>query len=420
MRIQSLKPSLRIVSLSVIATMLIIFIAVNSDRFSAPLLVTQLTGSTMGTSYTVKYHHKPNVLPVTAIQTEVDQQLAVVNQSMSTYDADSELSRFNRIGSTGWIPVSDPLFTVLTAAFEVGQLSGGAFDITIGPLVNLWGFGPKNQIESVPDMDEITEAQERTGHNKLMLDETVQAVRKTRADVYVDLSAIAKGYAVDQIAATLERHGVEHYMVEIGGEIRAHGTNAQQIPWRIGIDKPQTYSRVAQKVVSLDNAALATSGNYRNYFMIDNRRYMHVIDPITGWPAEGQLASVTVLAETCMLADAWATALLVMGLERGMALAEQLGLRALFIAEQDGIFTEYETSHFEPSDVQNFIATFLAAFLIMGIAIAAMAIGVIMNRKPITGSCGGLGQMGLKCDGGCGKPCSTDTDRKHLVDKSGS
>jgi len=395
------------ISIAIAAIVLLIVIAASSGRISAPLLVSQLSGGTMGTGYTVKYRHVSDVPSVEAIQAEIEQQLAEINQSMSTYDSDSELSRFNHSDTNDWMPVSAPLFAVLTAALEIGRQSSGAFDITIGPLVNLWGFGPENRAQDIPNADEIAATLERTGHDKLMLDETARAVRKTRADVYVDLSAIAKGYAVDQLAAILERHGVEHYMIEIGGEIRVRGDNAQQKPWRIGIDKPQTHDHAVQKVLTLDNAALATSGNYRNYFMIDDRRYMHVIDPATGWPAESRLASVTVLAETCILADAWATALLVLGLERGLAMAEQLGLQVLFIADQDGVFTEYATSHFESGKTQNFAATFLAAFLVMGIAIAAMAIGVMMGRKPIAGSCGGLGQLGLGCDGGCGRPCSS-------------
>jgi len=407
------------ISIAIAAIVLLIVIAASSARSSAPLLVSQLTGSTMGTGYIVKYRHVSDVPSVEAMQAEIEQQLAEINQSMSTYDADSELSRFNHSGSTEWVPVSAPLFTVLTAALEIGRQSEGVFDVTIGPLVNLWGFGPENRTQDIPNADEIAATLERTGHDKLMLDETARAVRKIRADVHVDLSAIAKGYAVDQIAAVFERHGIEHYMVEIGGEIRARGDNAQQMPWRIGIDKPQTHGHAVQKVLVLDNAALATSGNYRNYFMIGDRRYMHVIDPATGWPAESHLASVTVLAETCMLADAWATALLVLGLERGLVMAEQLGLSALFIVDQGGVFFEHVTSHFESGKAQNFAATFLAAFLVMGIAIAAMAIGVIMGRKPIAGSCGGLGRLGLGCDGGCGRPCSSSADHKSSVDKSG-
>ncbi|SER02765.1 thiamine biosynthesis lipoprotein [Nitrosomonas sp. Nm51] len=416
MRIRLLTP-LHTASISIAAVLLIIAVAAGFVRFSAPLLESHLTGGTMGTGYTVKYRHASDALSVQAIRMEIEQQLAKINQSMSTYGAGSELSRFNRSGSTEWIPVSTSLYTVLAAALEIGRQSEGAFDITIGPLVNLWGFGPEKRVPGIPNAGEIAATLERAGHDKLMLDESARAVRKTRVDVYVDLSAIAKGYAVDQIAATLERHGIEHYMVEIGGEIRARGTNAQQLPWQIGIDKPQVSGRTVQKVLPLDNAALATSGNYRNYFMIGDRRYMHVIDPATGWPAESRLASVTVLAETCMLADAWATALLVLGLERGLAMAEQLGLQVLFIADRGGVFTEHATSHFESSNAQNFAATFLAAFLVMAIAIAAMAIGVMMGRKPIAGSCGGLGRLGLGCDGGCGKPCSADTDCKPSTDK---
>jgi thiamine biosynthesis lipoprotein len=406
------------ISTAIAAIVLLIAIAASSGRSSAPLLVSQLSGSTMGTGYTVKYRHAADVPSVEAIQAEVEWQLAEINQSMSTYDANSELSRFNRSGSTEWVPVSTPLYTVLAAALEIGRQSSGAFDITIGPLVNLWGFGPENRSQDIPGADEIAAMLERTGHDKLMLDETARAVRKSRADVYVDLSAIAKGYAVDHIAAILERHGIGHYMIEIGGEIRVRGANAQQMPWRIGIDKPQTQGHAVQRVLILDNVALATSGNYRNYFMIGDRRYMHVIDPATGWPAESRLSSVTVLAETCMLADAWATALLVLGPERGLAIAEQLGLRALFIADLDGAFTEYATSHFESGETQNIAVTFFAAFLIMGIAIAAMAIGVVMGRKPIAGSCGGLGQLGLGCDGGCGRPCSSSENDKSSADKS--
>lgn len=414
-----LLTSSRITGIAITVIVLFIAVTVSSGRSSVPLSVSQLTGGTMGTGYTVKYRHASDVPSVEAIRTEIEQQLAEINQSMSTYDANSELSRFNRSGSTDWTPVSTPLYTVLVTALEIGRQSEGAFDVTIGPLVNLWGFGPENQAQEIPNADEIAKTLQRTGHDKLMLDETVRAVRKTRADIYVDLSAIAKGYAVDQIAATLERHGIEHYMVEIGGEIRARGTNAQQLPWRIGIDKPQIHGHAVQKVLSLDNAALATSGNYRNYFMIGDRRYMHVIDPATGWPAQSRLASVTVLAKTCMLADAWATALLVLGLERGLAVAEQLGLQALFIADRDGVFSEHATSHFKSGKTQNFAVTFLAAFLVIGIAIASMAIGVMMGRKPIAGSCGGLGRLGLGCDGGCGRPCSSGADHKSSADKSG-
>lgn len=371
----------------------------------------------MGTSYTIKYRHLSDTSPAQVIQEEIEKQLIEINQIMSTYDPDSELSRLNRADTTDWISVSTPLYSVLSTAFEIGRQSMGAFDISMGPLVNLWGFGPEIQPERIPDQVDIATVLERTGHDKLMLQETSSTVRKTRSDIYIDLSGIAKGYAVDQIATMLERHSIEHYMIEIGGEIRARGMNTQENPWQIGIDKPQSYGRSIQKVVSLKNTALATSGNYRNYFMIENQRYMHVIDPSTGWPAENNLASVTVLADTCILADAWATALLILGFEQGMLVAEQLGLPALFIVNQDEIFIEHTSSHFQPNNAQNITVIFLATFLIMGVAIVAMAAGIMMGRKPLAGSCGGLGRVGLECDAGCSKSCSTQPAHKSPIDK---
>lgn len=371
----------------------------------------------MGTSYAIKYRHLPDTPPAQVIREEIEKQLIKINQTMSTYDPDSELSRLNRADTTDWIPVSTPLYSVLSTALKIGRKSMGSFDTTMGPLINLWGFGPEIQLERIPDQVDIAKVLERTGHDKIMLHETSSTVRKTRSDIYIDLSGIAKGYAVDQIATVFERHGIEHYMIEIGGEIRVRGVNAQKNPWQIGIDKPQSYGRSIQKVLSLKNTALATSGNYRNYFMIENQRYMHVIDPSTGWPAENNLASVTVLADTAILADAWATALLVLGFEQGMFVAEQLGLQALFIVNQDEIFIEYTSSHFQPNNAQNITVIFLATFLIMGVAIVAMAAGIIMGRKPLAGSCGGLGRVGLECDAGCSKSCSAQPVHRSPIDK---
>lgn len=377
------------------------------------LILTELTGNTMGTSYTVKYRHLPDVPSSHAIHKEIERQLAEINQAMSTYDPNSELSRINRADTTDWIPVSAPLYIVLKTAQKISQQSKGAFDITIGPLVNLWGFGPEMRSAYLPDQVDIASVLERIGYDKLVLHDALPAVRKTYASLYVDLSGIAKGYAVDRVATMLEQQGIEHFMVEIGGEIRARGSNAQEITWQIGIDKPLSHGRSLQRVLPLKDTALATSGNYRNYFMINDKRYMHVIDPITGWPVENHLVSVTVLADTCMLADAWATALLVLGLERGMIIAEQLGLSVLFIVDHDGVLVEHASSYFEHEDTKNITITFLATFLIMGIAIVAMATGIMMGRRPLAGSCGGLGRFGLECDGGCRKSCSAQ-----LVDKS--
>jgi FAD:protein FMN transferase len=417
MTILSFTPARVIVSVSII---IVAVMSVVPGFFSTKtsLILSELTGSTMGTSYTIKYRHLPEVPSSHAIHKEIERQLAEINHTMSTYDPDSELSRFNRADTTDWIPVSAPLYTVLKSAQKISQQSKGAFDITIGPLVNLWGFGPEMRSAYLPDQVDITSVLERTGYDKLVLHEMLSAVRKVHSDLYVDLSGIAKGYAVDQIAIMLEQQGIEHFMVEIGGEIRARGSNAQEIPWQIGVDKPQSIGRTLHRVLSLKDTALATSGNYRNYFMINDKRYMHVIDPITGWPVENHLASVSVLADTCMLADAWATALLVLGLERGMIIAEQLGLSVLFIVDHDGVLVEHASSYFQPEDTKNITITFLATFLIMGIAIVAMATGIMMGRRPLAGSCGGLGRFGLECDAGCRKSCSAQSVNKSSNDNS--
>lgn len=299
-----------------------------------------LSGSTMGATYSVKYRPGPDTPPPEALQMEVDTLLAGINQTMSTYDPDSELSRFNRMRTTDWIPASASLLAVLKVALEIGVQSEGAFDITVGPLVNLWGFGPEFHPDRIPPEADIAAARVRVGHDKLTLRDAPPAIRKHRPDVYLDLSGIAKGYGVDRVAELMAAHGIEHYMVEIGGEVRVRGFKERDTPWRIAIEKPLPGERSVQTVLALSDIALATSGDYRNFFEIAGRRYSHTIDPATGWPVDNHLVSVTVLADTSMRADAWATAFQVLGPERGMAVAERLGLPVLFIIERDGKFEE--------------------------------------------------------------------------------
>jgi thiamine biosynthesis lipoprotein len=299
-----------------------------------------LSGRTMGTTYSVKYRPGHDTPPLNTMQIEVDALLTGINQTMSTYDPESELSRFNRMRTTDWVPASASLLAVLKAALEIGAQSEGAFDITVGPLVNLWGFGPESHPGRVPLEADIAAARARGGPDKLTLHDTQPAIRKHRPDVFLDLSGIAKGYGVDRGAELLTAHGIEHYMVEIGGEVRVRGLNARDTPWRIAIEKPLPGERSMQGVLALSDIALATSGDYRNFFEIAGRRYSHTIDPSTGWPIDNHLVSVTVLADTSMRADAWATAFLVLGPERGMAVAERLGLPVLFIIERDGKFEE--------------------------------------------------------------------------------
>ncbi len=375
--------------------------------FTPSLTQSHLYGHTMGTEYSVKYRHPEDGFTPGAAQKQIESMLDEINRTMSTYDPESELSRLNRAATIDWMPVSESLFTVLEAAITIGRQSGGAFDITVGPLVNLWGFGPEFRPEQVPDEDDITAMLLKVGQDKLVLDRETLTIRKTRPDVYIDLSAIAKGYAVDRLAEMFDSQGIEHYFIEIGGEIRARGTNAQNIAWRVGIEKPYRHGRTAiHKILSLNNTGLATSGDYQNFFEIEDHRYSHLIDPATGWPVKNGTSSVTVLAESCMLADAWTTALLVLGHERGLAVAEAQGLPALFIVSQDGIVNEYTSSHFPAEhSTSGFTLIFLAAFLVIGFSLIAMAIGVLSGRQPLAGSCGGLGRMGLGCEAGCEQSC---------------
>ncbi len=309
-------------------------------RPEPPVAELQMSGRTMGTTYNVKYRPTPNTLTVKDLQIEVDTLLAEINHTMSTYDQESELSRFNRLRTTDWVPASSSLRAVLKAALEVGAQSEGAFDITVGPLVNLWGFGPEVHSDRIPLDRDIAAARARSGLDKITLSETQPAIRKHRPDVFLDLSGIAKGYGVDRVAELMTAHGIEHYMVEIGGEIRVRGLKERDTPWRIAIEKPLSGERSVHTMLALSDIALATSGNYRNFFEIAGRRYSHTIDPTTGWPVDHHLVSVTVLAETSMRADAWATAFQVLGPERGMAIAERLHLPVLFVIEQNGQFEE--------------------------------------------------------------------------------
>jgi len=309
-------------------------------RAEPPATELHMSGRTMGTSYSIKYHPNQNSPPLKAMQTEVDALLAEINQTMSTYDPESELSRFNRMPTTDWVSASPSLRTVLKTALEIGAQSEGAFDITVGPLVNLWGFGPESHPDRIPLESDIAAARTRSGLDKVTLSEAQPAIRKHRPDVFLDLSGIAKGYGVDRVAELMTARGIEHYMVEIGGEIRVRGLKNRETPWRIAIEKPLPGERSVHTMLALSDMALATSGNYRNFFDIAGRRFSHTIDPTTGQPVDHHLVSVTVLADTTMRADAWATAFQVLGPDRGMALAERINLPVLFVIEHDGQFEE--------------------------------------------------------------------------------
>ena len=263
---------------------------------------------------------------------------------MSTYISDSEISRFNSHRSLEPVDVSDGFEEVLSLALAISSRSQGAFDVTVGPLVNLWGFGPEDAPEAV-DEAVLEETLSRVGFAHLALSNG--AVAKSNPALEVDFSAIAKGWGVDQLADLLVEKNHQDFLVEIGGEVRASGLNPENQPWRLGIEKPLIGEREVHHVVELKNQAMATSGDYRNFVGEGAQRRSHSIDPRTGRPVAHSLASVSVVAADCASADAWATALTVLGPEEGFEIAEKEGIVAFFLVrENDGSFSEKTTAAF--------------------------------------------------------------------------
>lgn len=311
--------------------------------------VLKISGPTMGTQYHISWvGNDPDLAE--PLQTQIDERLRDINRSMSTYDPDSELSQLNQgrlaADSDGWIAISRDLTTVLNDALGVWQASAGAFDITVGPLVNIWGFGPDARPEHSPAPEEISELRARIGSDKIELDAAQQRVR-LQAPLYIDLSAIAKGWAVDELAKLLEQNNIHAYMVEVGGELRTQGVKPNNTPWRIAIERPQNSDTTGVALVlEPGNRGMATSGDYRNYFEEDGIRYSHTIDPATGYPIKHALASVSVVHNSTGLADAWATAITVTGPEKGMALAEQYHLAVFMLVREGEGFTERASSEF--------------------------------------------------------------------------
>jgi thiamine biosynthesis lipoprotein len=281
-----------------------------------------LRGSTMGTQWSVTYQIAPATPAAGAVQQLLESTLEQVNASMSTYRPDSEISAFNALPVGAFHAMSPAFAEVLATAQRVHRASQGALDPTVGPLVDLWGFGPEPRQDAVPGTSELDAARARVGLDKLLHDESEGLLHK-RLDQRLDFSAIAKGYGVDRLAEQLEQLGVRNYLVDIGGELRVLGQHPRGRPWRVAIESPDGASRAPARLLQPAAGAIATSGDYRNFFTLDGQRFSHVIDPETGYPVRHELVSVTVLAETAMLADAWATALLVLGPVRAREAAER-------------------------------------------------------------------------------------------------
>lgn len=289
----------------------------------------RLSGATMGTRWSAV--HTDAACPSGVLAARIQRTLDCINQQMSTWDPHSVISRLNR-APRGWYQVPPELFHVLDHALSAASASAGIFDPTVGELVDLWGFGPHGPVAMPPGDEEVAGAVQRGGWRKLKLDADHHAVWQP-GGLRLDLSGIAKGYGVDRIAAALDELGVSSYLVEIGGELKSRGRKADGRPWRVDIEIPDPCGTPALPI-ALDNAALATSGDYRRCWIAEGRRYAHTISPLSGYPVMNDLASVSVVQKDCMSADALATALLGMGLESGLAHARCHGIPALFMHRQ--------------------------------------------------------------------------------------
>jgi thiamine biosynthesis lipoprotein len=307
-----------------------------------------LQGRTMGTTYNIKIVVENSAVDTKKVHSGIDALLVQLNQEMSTYITDSELSRFNQSTSLMPIEISIGLQRVIKEAIRLGKLTDGKLDVTVGPLVNLWGFGPEYRPETVPNDKVLQAARQRIGLSKLVLSDN--KLSKQSADLYVDLSTIAKGYGVDLVAEYLEQNNIDNYLVEIGGEMRIKGFKYTGELWHVAIERPildasGEQRSVHQVIIPKDNA-VATSGDYRNYYEVDGQRFSHIIDPASGKPINHKLVSVTVIHPSSMTADGLSTAMMVMGEKDALAFAEKNGIAAYMIAKTDHGFVEQSTVKF--------------------------------------------------------------------------
>ena len=331
--------------ISVLIISLIITITACRHNYSEIL---EINGLTMGTTYSIKIKTDNGYADKKRIRSDIEDILSGINQSMSTYTKESELSIINFSKTSDWQSVSKDLFTIIDDANKISIKTEGAFDITIGPLVNLWGFGPDKVENRIPSDQIIESVKENTGFQKILLDKLNKKILKSNPNLYMDLSGIAKGFAVNKIALYLDKKGFKNYLIEIGGELMGKGRNKDKEIWQIGIENPNSNSDTIRHIVQLKNMAMATSGNYKKYFEKDGIRYSHTINPVTGKPIKHKLASVTVLDYSATNADALATAFMVLGPEKALLLANSLKIPIYLIIKNDEYFEEKYNDYFAP------------------------------------------------------------------------
>jgi thiamine biosynthesis lipoprotein len=307
----------------------------------------RFSGLTMGTTWSVVMRPNAEGTDALALKRLMQKRLDQINRLMSTYDPDSEVSRFNNQTGSDWFAISEETMQVIDLSQEISRLTDGAFDISVGPLVELWGFGAKERGDTIPTDEQVAKTLARVGYEHIRLRQEPTAISKEIADLQIDLSAIAKGYAVDILAEMLTQHGIRNYLVEIGGELQVSGHRGDGVSWQIAIEKPLEDAREVSTVIPLSDIALATSGNYRNFYLENGQRYAHTLDPVSGRPIRHKLASVTVLDPTCARADALATALMVMGEEKGRLFCEKNRIAAYFLIHEKESIAVYASPAFK-------------------------------------------------------------------------
>lgn len=401
-------------------------VCVQSDGFSSD----EISGKTMGTTYSIKLalvdDPSNRAIDFSEIKYEVEARLQAINQEMSTYIPDSVISQFNQSKKLDSFPISNEFAQVVGEANRISGLTGGRFDITVRPLVNFWGFGNvEKQRTTLPSGSEIEDVLSRIGFEKLLFDQNAPSLGKSIDHLEIDLSAIAKGYAVDQIASIIAKR-TPNYLVEVGGEVFAAGVNPEtDKPWAIAIEDPASApfqsSRTALAKVGLANQALATSGDYRNVVFIEGKSFQHTMDPTTGYPVDHGVKSVSVISENCMTADALATSLMVYPPAALKEFATKNQLSVLVVFMEDGNPVTWASPKFSGEIFSSGISAeeaidakpaqqltrILSAVVVFGLAIVGMAVGVIVSNRQLKGSCGGLSAMAGKSEEA--SPCSLCT-----------
>lgn len=308
---------------------------------------TVLDGKTMGTFWRVSVIGVDEA-KAQALRAKVQAQLDADDRLLSTWKNDSALMRFNHATDTRPWPVSEAMADIVTLSLRIGAKTHGAMDITVGPLVNLWGFGPDKQPVATPDAQAIAAAKARTGlqHLQVINQSGRQFLQKDIPDLFVDLSTVGEGYAADHLARLMEQEGISRYLVSVGGALVSRGMNGEGKPWRVAIQKPTDRENAVQAIVDINGHGISTSGSYRNYYELDGKRISHVIDPLTGQPITHKLVSVTVIAPTALEADGWDTGLMVLGPEKAQQVVREQGLAVYMIVKEGEGFKTWMSPQF--------------------------------------------------------------------------